>query len=542
MPHLLPCFALSLGLAFPRPAFPGQVSPSHSWAQVPGENLIAQNLDWEDISSEAHEQPAATAITVPGPGGLMNRIDVFFRDAGKCIRHYQGTDRMGNFAPTPMSVPCGSGNDGPLAAVAWDNSGRIDLFWFRSSTAASGMQYSLMHLWSTEGTTWHDQDLGHTATTPALVSASVKTVAAAPTAASWGTGHIDVFWRDTKNQIQQLGFDSSEKGISGYTSEGWFAKERVVQSNVAGNPAAVESSEKIINLLWMNSGGTLFQWVSDDGGMKWTRLGEYPGVGAGTSVSATSWRDGRIDVVYRVDASHLGHWWFDHSSDATTSYETLVSDKKLVGEPVVVSAQGRTNRLDVFASSGGGRLNHTLYQKSVPGFAGVGEGANGGNGLWCWASAAIGVVNFIAHPDPSLIACDGVNKEYKMTTCCSANSDGLAPAACRNKDGGNIEGVLDAYGISYTKVKPLTLQELQLALWAGHQPVIAHHDHSDGRGHYVDLVDTYHLHGNDMVVIFSPQLASAHGGYWVEQYSVYLDETQHKTWWPDGMAIGFRKQ
>ncbi|MGA2435342.1 MAG: hypothetical protein ABSG25_08655 [Bryobacteraceae bacterium] len=520
MQGLLAGLTLSLSLAVPASASP-------FWAQVPKINLTAQNLDWEDIATEAYEQPTATAAALPGPGMLINQIHVFFRDANKCLQHFEGTDRGQDFMPLPTPLPCDSGTDGPMTAIAWDNSGRIDLFWFNGTVGTAGTHASLMHRW-TDGTNWYNENLGSTATTPA--SSPVASLAAAPAVASWGTGHLDIFWRDTGNQVRWLGFDRSEKGKPGYTSGGWFDKERVVQSNVTGNPTAVERTANIIDLFWLNSSGYIEHEYTGNGGTAWSGILSL-NVAANSAPSATSWGSNRIDVVYGVDNYNLGHLWIDGGTGTwNPSHETLVSSSQPVGVPVAAAAPSHSGRMDVFTSPAGTRLSHTLYQESLPGFVPVGEGNNGGNGLWCWASAAITVVDYIAHPNPSPIACDGANKEIKMTTCCT---NPVAPQACLI--GGTVQPVLNAYGVTYTDVAPLDLAGLRKALWVMHQPVISSHHHPEGGGHFVDLVDTYRLHGTDMVVIFGTQFDAN----WVVPYSDYL--RKYYSWWVDGMVTNFSK-
>jgi hypothetical protein len=289
-------------------------------------------------------------------------------------------------------------------------------------------------------------------------------------------------------------------------------------------------------MFWTNSGGTLSRRVSGDGGKTWTGV-DYSGITVSTPLSATSWGSARIDLVYGVDANHLGHWWLDNTAGAnTTGHESLLSNSQPVGVPIVASAPGHANRLDVFATPAGSRLSHTLYQESLPGFVGVDEGNSGGEGLWCWASAATSAANYLTHPNPSLQSCDGVNKVIQPPTCCTIDpSTGKAPAACLV--GGGVEAVLKAYGISYKNVPPLNLADLRSTLWKAHLPAISHHAHADGSGHYVDLVDTYRMHGKDMVVIFGTQFDAN----WVVPYTnVYL--RKYYNWWVDGMIIDLKKK
>ena len=307
------------------------------WAQVPKINVTLQNLDWEDIAAEAYEQPAATAAVLPG-AVPTNEIHVFLRDANKCLLHYEGTDRGKDFAPLAVPVACDSATDGPMAAITWDSLGRIDLFWFSGTVGKPGTHASLMHRW-TDGSNWYSENLGMTATTP-VSTAAVPTLAAAPTVASWGSGRLDVFWRDTGNQIRWLGFDRSKKGTAGFTSGGWFDKERVVESNVTGNPAAVERATNIIDLFWTNASGSLEHEYTGNGGSSWSGIQQL-NVAANTAPSATTWGEKRIDVVYGVDTYTLGHLWIDGGTGSwNPSSEKLVSSSQPVGAIAAVEECG----------------------------------------------------------------------------------------------------------------------------------------------------------------------------------------------------------
>jgi len=248
-----------------------------------------------------------------------------------------------------------------------------------------------------------------------------------------------------------------------------------------------------------------------NGGTAWSGI-QALNVAANTAPSAASWGTKRIDVVYGVDATHLGHLWIDGGAgnwDPTS--ETVYSSAKFAA-PVVAAAPLHAGRLDVFGSSGGTDLSHTLYQDTLPGYIGVGEGKNGGEGLWCWASAAISVVDY--EKGAKHISCEAVNKALGMTSCCN---NPTAPKTCLV--GGSVKPVLDAYGVSYQDMNgALALPALQMSLLLAHQPVISYHSHPDGGGHDVDLVDTYRLHGEDMVVIYGTQFDAN----WVMPYSEYV--------------------
>lgn len=523
--HTLLSVAIGASLLFS--AGVSQASPF--WAQVPGVNVTAQNLDWETLTSNAYSDAAVAASATQLPSGITNTMHVFYRDQNKCLQHLRGNDRGQDFVSVGQ-VPglCDTDFDGQMTAISWDNSGRIDIFWF-NGFAINGAPFSLMHRW-TDGTSWYNETVATTASTPA----------SAPTVASWGTGHLDVFWRDTNNQLRWLGFDRANKGKPGYTPNGWFNAERVVGNNVTGDPTAVERTTNIIDLFWRDASGQLQHRYNNTG--VWSNVIPL-GVTASTAPSATSWGTSRIDVVYGVDASHLGHLWIDGSTGTwAPSHEKLTSSQSVGWKPTAVAARSHAGRLDVFTSPSFGKINHTLYQNSLPGFAGVSEGNNGGNGVWCSESAAISVINDILKPKTLLRSCDGANVQHGMTTCCTMP---LAPAACRPATGGSVESILDGYHLNYQELSPLSLASLQLELWTLQQPVISHHSHPDGSGHYVVLVDTYRLNKKNMVVIFGTQFDAN----WVVPYDYYLQNHyatnpqtgQQSGWKVDGMVTNFHK-
>ena len=254
-----------------------------------------------------------------------------------------------------MPGPCDGDMDGEMSAISWDNSGRIDLFWF-NGLAVGGGKIALMHRW-TDGTHWYKETLAMVATVPA----------SAPAVSSWGTGNLGVFWRDTQNQVRWLGFDRSQKGKPGFTPGGWFSTERIAAGNVTGTPTAVARTTDIIDLFWAQANGALMHQYTNNGGTSWSGA-QSLGVTASTPPSATSWGSRRIDVVYGVDATHLGHLWIDGASgNWSPSHESLLSTHS-VGVPFTVAAPSHAGRLDVFSiqTGGGTRISHTLYQESLP--------------------------------------------------------------------------------------------------------------------------------------------------------------------------------
>ena len=500
--------------------FTGMALASPFWAQVPGVNLTTQNLDWENVASGSYSTPAVAALVSPGLP-TTNKIHVFYRDKNKCLQHLQGSDRGQDLAQgSAVPTPCDDDMDGDMSTIAWDNSGRIDIFWFNGFTGPR----ALMHRW-TDGTKWYKEIVAYTATTPE----------SAPTVASWGKGHLDVFWRDTNNKIRWLGFERSQKGKTGYTSKGWFTTERIAATNVTGTPTAVERTTNIIDLFWKDSNGTLMHKYTNNGGTTWSGT-QSLGVTASTPPSATSWGKKRVDVVYGVDANHLGHLWIDGSTGTwSPSHETLYSSQT-IGTPFAVAATPHSGRLDVFAVDSSWKINRTLYQESLTGFAGVGEGSNGGAGLWCSEAAAASVINYVTKPNPNISACVAANKLYSLTTCCQVPT---TPAACIPAGGANAGTIVGLYDISFDNNQPLSLDSLRIKLWQERQAIISHHTHPDGGGHYVVLTDTYRLHGEDMVAMFDPKFGTT-GAYWVLQYSEYLKDhygTDPNTGTPNGWKV-----
>jgi hypothetical protein len=490
------------------------------WAQVTGVNQTGQNLDWEEVSWDAASRPAVATTTSPfdAPfiGSLLNTINVFYRDGGGCIKHYRGTDQNSDLAWQNKEKigDCGTALDGPLAALARRDGGG-DLFWF---SGAPGKPAKLMHMWTGDFKIWQSEVLWTTATAPA----------SPPTVASWGPGRIDLFWRDSANQLRWYGCDNGSKGKAGFNSQGWFDKERVVWSNVTGDPTVAERTTNVVNLFWRDESTGQLQQVNGNGSGSW--YAAYPSIGVvklSSAPSATSWGPDRVDVVYAVDQTHLGHLWYDgRKGDWTPHTETLFSSWQ-VGAPVVTAGPSKKNRLDVYSLPvGGGLLAHTLYQESLEGFIGIGEGP--GEGDWCWASAAISVVDYMKYlqtgVNPQIQSCTAADKYPGLpNSCCAKNT----PEACLV--GGTVEPILTTYGVKYSSSGPLALSDLEFYLWSDSHPVISNHQHSDGTGHYVVLVDVYHFRGTDMVVIYGTQF----NAYWVLPYPEYIKN--HGSWWVAGM-------
>jgi len=484
------------------------VSRAEIWAQSPGVNQMTQNLQWEAISTEARGDLALAAATVPSPFPT-NLVHAVYRDSNYCLKKATMDDQSATWA-VELTGACGDFGDSGPAAVAWDFT-RLDVFWFNRSLLTGAT--TLMHRWK-DGSTWHQESLGTT-----LVPASSN-----PTVASWAVGHLDVFWTDTSNRLKRRAFDRAMKGKAPYNANGW-SPEWTVATNVTGEPTATERATNAIDVYWRRASDGMLQHLwTQNGGTSWSSA-ESLGVVSATAPSATSWSGSRIDLVYGVSSSKLGHMWFESTSGSWKTHSESLNTTTAIGTPVAASARGRLGRIDVI-SLASTVLRHTFFQESLPG--GVPPEPQP-NGYWCWAAAGATVLNYL-HPTLHLSQCQAVNAVLGRSDCCHATT----PSACLV--GGTAESVFDEYDQSYdSSDSPLSLASLKMLLQVAKKPVVSFHYHpQDGGGHIVVLTDVYRFMGEDYMVITDSKMG---GGNWIMPYSEYLAD--HGSWkvtrmvWPN---------
>jgi len=213
--------------------------PLNTWAQLPvGGNTIA----------------SAPAVSNRGTNGGYAR-DIFALDSSGNLIHQFVTSNATGSAEN-LGKPSGSvALTGTPAAVSWGNSSdRIDAFargsdnalWHKSYTSSGGWSgwdslggtltcdptvsswgsgrldvftcdtsNHLAHkYWN--GSSWSSWEGG------ATIADYGQTLTSAPAAVSWGSGRIDVFARDTNNNLIQKVYDSGAGGWQNYSQNGWY--------------------------------------------------------------------------------------------------------------------------------------------------------------------------------------------------------------------------------------------------------------------------------------------------------------------------------
>jgi hypothetical protein len=491
------------------------------WAQTPGVNVTAQQLTWQTVSSVSYTEPTLTAATYVSGGAPVTLLHAFYRDAKGCLKHGTETDVGGSWTidATNLGGCDDLGAESP-AAVAWDQN-RADVFWFWRNFVSG--QTTLMHRWLDSGS-WYEESLGNT----------VTSAASRPAVASWGVGHLDVFWRDAGNQLKQREFDRARKGTPGYSANGWSA-ERTLASGVVGDPTAVERAVNAIDVFWRGANGVLLHKYTQNDGGNWSGS-ESLGITAGGTPAATSWGTGHIDLVYpTTDATpKLGHVSFDNGSGAwkTSPVETLASSEA-ARFVAAASAPGRPNRIDIVALPSGTKLSHSFFSEPLAGFKVYSQP----NAFWCWIAAPLTVLEYLKKPHTS--QCAEANADLGQTTCCNSP----LPSACQS--GGNVGTTLKHNGVAFSSGPPLSVAQIREQIYVKKQPIIVHHLHPvDGGGHYVTIRDVYRFAGKDYLVIADSKFQSptdpSLGANWVVGYDEYIDVAMtHPSWRVDQMVYGF---
>jgi Domain of unknown function (DUF1906)/Repeat of unknown function (DUF346) len=187
----------------------------------------------------------------------------------------------------------------------------------------------LVHRWFAFGAWSAWEDLGGSLTS-------------APTAVSWGPGHIDVFARGGSNQLLHRSFDGGR----------WSAWESLGGVLTSGPDVAAWGSGRL-DVFARGGNNQLVHRSFADG--RWSSTWEHLGGSLTSAPSAVSWASGRLDVFARGSSNQLLHRWF--SGGRWSAWESLGG--VLTSGPDV--AAWGSGRLDVFARGGGNQLVHRWY-------------------------------------------------------------------------------------------------------------------------------------------------------------------------------------
>ncbi|MDQ3756571.1 MAG: hypothetical protein M3394_01820 [Actinomycetota bacterium] len=163
------------------------------------------------------------------------------------------------------------------------------------------------------------------------------TIASDPTAVSWGPNRIDVFARDADNTLVHTWFDGT-----------WHAWENL-GGTILSAPEAASWGPGRLDVFAVGLGGRLVHKHFNGSWQPWADRG---GVLKSDKPGAVSWGSGRIDVFARGLDNSLQHLWFQN---AWAPWGSL-------GGPIYSgpdAASWGSGRLDVFAEG----LNNDLLHK-----------------------------------------------------------------------------------------------------------------------------------------------------------------------------------
>jgi hypothetical protein len=166
-----------------------------------------------------------------------------------------------------------------------------------------------------------------------------------PAAVSWGPGRIDVFYRGPDGSLHHKWYDQAHGG--------WLGPESLGGQLASGSsPAVASSGPGKLEVFWRGTGNDLrWRWYAGGWGPEQS-LG-----GALTSdPAAVSWGPGRLDVFYRGTNNDLRHKWDDGGVGGWRPDESLGG--VLTSGPGVASRGA--DKLDVFVFG----TDNALYRKS----------------------------------------------------------------------------------------------------------------------------------------------------------------------------------
>jgi hypothetical protein len=162
-----------------------------------------------------------------------------------------------------------------------------------------------------------------------------------PAVASWGPGHLDVFWRGAAGDLRWKQYDN-----------GW-SSELSLGGQLTSDPAAVSWGPGRIDVFWRGAAGELrHNWFRNWGWQGEESLGGQLAAGSGPAVS--SWGLDRLDVFWRGTANDLRHRWYDKGW-----YWEESLGGSLTSDPDAVS--WGPDRIDIFARGSANELRHRWW-------------------------------------------------------------------------------------------------------------------------------------------------------------------------------------
>jgi len=241
---------------------------------------------WQYLSAGGWSMASAPAVSNRGTNGSYAR-DVFGLTSTDLIHQWTNSDASSVGVAEQVGHPIGiTGLVGTPASVSWGGSAdRIDVFargtdnalWHISYTTSGGWSSwdslggtlacdPTVASWGTDrldvftcdtsnhlvhkywnGSSWSGWEGG------ATLADSGQTLTSAPSAVSWGSGRIDIFARDTNNNLIQKAYDSGAGGWQNYSQNGWYN----LGGTLTSAPTASSQASASLDIYARNSSNTL---------------------------------------------------------------------------------------------------------------------------------------------------------------------------------------------------------------------------------------------------------------------------------------------
>ena len=218
--------------------------------------------------------------------------------------------------------------------------GRLDVF-------VRGGDGALYHKFFEGGIWWEWENLG------GFIQAGSD-----PAVASWGYGRIDVFVRGSDNYMYHKYYDG-----------GWSDYERVV-GFLTASPAVCSQRRGRLDVFYKLSAVGVYQsWWEGGGWVDGSYLGGF--IKSGSSPTAVSWDNNRIDVFYRnADTDDLRHITWNGSAWSAESLGKIFTSG-------VGAASWGPGRIDLFMRGAGDVLQWGVRSGGWSGWTSLGGAAIG---------------------------------------------------------------------------------------------------------------------------------------------------------------------
>ncbi|TDC25258.1 hypothetical protein [Kribbella albertanoniae] len=164
-----------------------------------------------------------------------------------------------------------------------------------------------------------------------------ETFASAPAAASWGTGHYEVFALDQNKHLKHNWYRFSEQRWSGWY--GWPNDTMELQ----GAPAAAAYAKDRLHVFARGLDNRMYQRFLTAPGVwsGWVPMGDKEFT---SSPGAVSWGPTHLEVFALGADSKVWHSWFDFTAKAWTTWYVLDGAQTFKEAPAAASwAPGRLN-------------------------------------------------------------------------------------------------------------------------------------------------------------------------------------------------------